>query len=247
MSTALTLIKHVWQKNGTTAWEALNHSMWHAVQLAVGAKLKWEPSDLTEIANTMRAGRWLGEHGWESVYSLAVGTDGDSFIQAFEKWNNRKPFIANGVCSEYLHGGYVRANRSHRKRGRIALQSELFIGNLRFECTSISNERIILTSCPGDGKKRTILKLTHADCATRWPAPKKPKKMPPTKPPKGWITRQTSIDAGNCERGTDAFIRDKVTPHLQATATVGDLTGAAITVRKLVEIDPQVARQLARV
>lgn len=177
MKSALHLLNHVWTKNHATAWESLNHCMSDALNLAIGAKLEWEPADLRTIEQTMRPSYWMGEHGWERFYALAVWTDGASFIKAFEAFSGRKPFIANGVDGGD-GGGYVHANSTHSKRGRIALRSDVWIDGERFECTSITSNRIVLTSRPRDGKKRTIKKLTHEDCAKLWPSPKKAK---PTK------------------------------------------------------------------
>jgi hypothetical protein len=174
MKSALKLIAHVWANNKTTAWEALNHCMFDAVQLAIGAKLEWQPSDFAHIESNFRPGYWLGEHGWERPYALAVWTDGTSFIKAFEAFSKRKPFIANQVSAQGQAEGYAHAQSQNRQRGRIALGSEVWIGDLRYSCTSITNERIILTSRPESGK-RSIKKLSQADCAALWPAPKKTK------------------------------------------------------------------------
>lgn len=174
MKSALKLIAHVWQHNHTTAWEALNHCMYDAVQLAIGAKLEWSPKDFAYINENFRPYYWLGEHGWDRAYSLAVWTDGTSFIKAFEAAHNRKPFIANDVSAYGQAGGYAHAQGQNRQRGRIALNSEVWIDGVRHNCTSISNGRIILTSRPNKGKRR-IRKLTHEDCAALWPAPKRAK------------------------------------------------------------------------
>jgi hypothetical protein len=172
MSTALTLLSHVWTNNKTTAWEALNHCMRDAAKLAVGAKLEWAPGDFDHIGEKFRAYRWLGERGWEWLYAMAVWLDNSSFIQAYEEATKRRPFIANDVSAHGYSEGYAHANSQHRQRGRIALGSEVRLHGVRFECTSINNERVVLTSRTGEGK-RTIKKLTPEDCKALWPAPKK--------------------------------------------------------------------------
>lgn len=177
MKTALKLLALVWEKNQTTSWEALNHCMYGAVKLAIGAKLEWSPSDIKYIDDHFRPAYWLGEHGWEWAYSLAVWTDCMSFIRAYESFAGRKPFMANQVSAYGQSRGYAHANSQNRQRGRIALDSEVWIDGLRFTCTSITNDRVVLTSRPETGK-RTIKKLTSDDCAKLWPAPKK--KTPPT-------------------------------------------------------------------
>lgn len=171
MKSALKLISHIWEHHQTTTWEALNHCMYRAVKLAIGAKLEWAASDFKQIDN-YRPGYWLGEHGWENSYALAVWTEGTSFIKAYEASIGRKPFMANHVSAYGQAQGYAHPNSQNRQRGRIALNSEVWIGDLRFSCTSITNERIVLTSRPTTGK-RTIKKLTPEDCATMWPAPQK--------------------------------------------------------------------------
>lgn len=60
------------------------------------------------------------------------------------------------------------------------------------------------------------------------------------RPPKGsgWVTRQMSIDAGNCSYGTDSFIQNQIVPFLEGQGCkVGDLTGAAIRGKVLLKID----------
>lgn len=177
MKSALRLLNTIWTQNHTTAWEALNHCMLDAANLAVGAKLEWAAKDFDYIAANYRPHYWLGEHMWERVYSLAVWTDGTSFIKAYEAWMKRKPFFANDVSAHGQAQGYAHANSQNRQRGRIALNSEVWIDGLRYECTTIEQEKIILVSRPGNGKKKKILKLSHAHCLERWPAPKKPKKL----------------------------------------------------------------------
>lgn len=171
MKSALKLISHVWDHENTTAWSALNHCMYRAVKLAIGAKLEWEPRDFARIKQ-YNPGYWLGEHGLENAYALAVWTGGMSFIKAYEAYMKRKPFIANNVSAFGQGAGYVYVNGQCRQRGRVALNSEVWIGDLRYNCTSITNDRIVLTSRPENGK-RTIKKLTPEDCANLWPAPTK--------------------------------------------------------------------------
>lgn len=62
--------------------------------------------------------------------------------------------------------------------------------------------------------------------------------IPPSRPPKGWVSRESSIAAGNCQGGTDNFIACKVRPWLEQRGfTVGILHGAAITRKTLMEIE----------
>lgn len=60
------------------------------------------------------------------------------------------------------------------------------------------------------------------------------------RPPKGsgWVTRQMSIDAGNCSYGTDSFIQNQIVPFFRNQGfQVGDLSGAAIRGKVLLKID----------
>lgn len=60
------------------------------------------------------------------------------------------------------------------------------------------------------------------------------------RPPKGsgWVTRQMSIDAGNCQYGTDSFIQNQIVPFFRNQGfQVGDLSGAAIRGKLLLKID----------
>ncbi|HWL50785.1 MAG TPA: hypothetical protein VNQ90_00010 [Chthoniobacteraceae bacterium] len=61
-----------------------------------------------------------------------------------------------------------------------------------------------------------------------------------TVPPKGsgWVTRQTSLDAGNCAPGTDNFIRNRLVPYFQNRGcTVGNLTGLAVRFSLVLELE----------
>lgn len=246
MSTALTLLKQVWTHNGHDAWESLNHCMADAVQLAVGAKLNWESKDIAYVEDTMRPRYWLGEHRWEWVYSLAIACGSSSFIKAFETWSNRKPFIANNV-ENVATRGYNHFPCTRSQRGRIGLHSHVTINGLRFECTSIDNERIVLTSRSGEGKRR-ILKLTPEQCKKPFPPVKK---VPETKPPKGWITSRLAVKVTNCPKGVRDFVQHQVRPFFESgyrektspPIIVGDLTGAAITIGLLREIHAGHAEQ----
>jgi hypothetical protein len=49
------------------------------------------------------------------------------------------------------------------------------------------------------------------------------------RPASGWVSRASSIAAGNCANGTDSWIRNKLIPYLiNRGVFVGDLTGACI-------------------
>lgn len=59
-----------------------------------------------------------------------------------------------------------------------------------------------------------------------------------TKPPAGWVSRQSSIDAGNCASGTDHFINNRLRSYLETHGvSVGSLDGAAIRKTLLLEVE----------
>jgi hypothetical protein len=59
-----------------------------------------------------------------------------------------------------------------------------------------------------------------------------------TRPPKGWVSENSSIKAGNCSAGTRQFINHRLIPFLQkAGYAVGDMTGAAVRKDLILEIE----------
>ena len=177
MTPALQLLRLVWTDQHTTSWEALNHCMWRAVMLAIGAKMTWAKEDFSYIHKSFRPAYWLGEHGWEHPYALAVWIDNTSFIKAYEAFSGRKPFIANDLSACNQGEGFIHATLQSRKRGRVALGTEVMLDKVVYKCTAITNERIVLTLRTRDDKApRRIIKVTPEECAQRWPAPHKPSK-----------------------------------------------------------------------
>lgn len=71
-----------------------------------------------------------------------------------------------------------------------------------------------------------------------------------TTPParSGWITRQMSINAGNCPAGTDNFIRSKLIPHLEKSGfQIWSLEGVAIRKELLFSLEKsEFTRRLSR-
>lgn len=59
-----------------------------------------------------------------------------------------------------------------------------------------------------------------------------------SKPTAGWVTKASSIKAGNCASGTRNFIESKIKPWFYEQGfTVGDLAGAAVKKKLVLEIE----------
>lgn len=172
MTTGLKLVSFVWENQRTTAWRSLNSCMFSSLYLAIGSNMEWKPSDLQYILENFRPGYWIGENGWNRAYSLAVSTKNDSFVKAYETWADLKPYFGNGVNTSYTSEFTHRSGQS-RQRTRIVCGADIMIDGKRFECTSLNNSRIVLAS--RDSKNRSVRSLTHEDCESLWPAPKKKK------------------------------------------------------------------------
>lgn len=71
-----------------------------------------------------------------------------------------------------------------------------------------------------------------------------------TTPPKGsgWVCRQTSIDVGNCQSGTDHFIANRIAPYFKERGfTVGDLTSSAFRLSFILSLErSEYTRRLSR-
>lgn len=171
----------IWTAHGTDAWMALNHSMYQALRLAIGANLAWDVKAIVEIQNTMRPGYWIGENGWEHAYAFAIAVDNRSFIKSYEEHIGRPSFFANDVTTIDACGFVHTSNGCHLKRGRIAIGSS--IGDSRHRITSVTQDSVTLCTYEGDDpvpKKRE--KLTLEMMMVRYPAPKKAKQVESNEP-----------------------------------------------------------------
>lgn len=102
-SSAMVLIQHVWDHNREAtgfSWTRLNWSMYAAVKVAITAGLEFNRDDFIRMADRMRIHRWAGESNGEGWYSHAIKLAHPSAYQAYEAWQNRRPFIVDG---ERLH------------------------------------------------------------------------------------------------------------------------------------------------
>ncbi len=123
-STPIQILDLAWSgANDSTdhSWTRLNNAMMTALRLAVGSGMTFREFDVDYIDQSYRAGRWLGENGWEGLYAMAVQVENASFIEAFESYFNRKPFRADGVRLNSSAGSFVHRGDEKRRRSRLAL------------------------------------------------------------------------------------------------------------------------------
>lgn len=153
-SPAIQLLELVWRHNCAVvphAWERVNHSMCRALELAIGAGLRFAPGDFGTIDDRYKPGFWYGEQGGEQFYRLAVVVGNVSAAQAWESRHGRRPLLADDVEPPpwATLGGYIHlAGRRVRER--------LFVGaefNYR-------GQRATVTSFRVDGK---VVACTYRD------------------------------------------------------------------------------------
>lgn len=119
-SPAYQLIEFVWSNTAHDPWERLNHCMADAVELAIGAGMRFANGDFASIFREFRGAYWFGSPRGERFYSLACLVDNVSACQSFEAFMRRRPIIVDNVHCDCDWGGYMHANTVRRKRGRIA-------------------------------------------------------------------------------------------------------------------------------
>lgn len=172
-STGLVLLAHIWKNQKGKSWDSINHSMLYALRLGIGSHLEFTAADIAFAESNFRTGYWLGEHGWEYPYALAVSVENTSFIQAFEEHAKREPFFANKVDPLGSEGfTHLTGNRA---RCRLTLECAVIVGDRPGRVSSITNERVVIVLREFRDQKRSILKLSHDACRKLWPAPKKVK------------------------------------------------------------------------
>ncbi len=98
-SSALKLIKLVWNNASRKSWPTFNHAMQDAVSLAIKSGMEFGVDDFKTIFDTMRGWKWFVSEGnvyGEWMYRLAVESKNASACRSFEAWKGRKPFIVDG-------------------------------------------------------------------------------------------------------------------------------------------------------
>lgn len=96
MSSAMKLMTVVWESVPTGSWRRLNNAMHMALYLAIDGHLKFEVGDIDKIKERFRPGYWIGDNGWEHAYARAARTGARSAWKEFERFLDRKPFLAHG-------------------------------------------------------------------------------------------------------------------------------------------------------
>lgn len=168
--TGIKIVRLVWQNSHTTAWETLNHALYHALQIGIATGMEFCTADFVEIESKYRPSYWLGEQGFERPYADAVAYGNTSFIKSFEKWKGRKPFLANKVKPYEPYPKMIH-RLSTRARGRLALWYEFGDG---WKVTSINGDVLVAVK---DHPKRTVQKFTRKKLLEMFPAPKKAERV----------------------------------------------------------------------
>lgn len=185
-SSALSLLKHVWDKGMRDSWGRINHSMYTALSLAIGAGLKFDASDFDYIYKApsygdggFNGGYWVGaEDEW--IYSMAIENGNSSAWTAWEERKNRKPFFANDVEGRRWSSGYLHTNQMQSKRCRLAVGFSFPLDNRRWFVTGFDDKAGILRAAlyernVQEGKPKKLRKFSHEEIASLFPAPKKDK------------------------------------------------------------------------
>lgn len=94
-SAAVKLMQHLWthrQEATGHSWLRMNQGLLDGLMLAVRLGLTFKENDINEIASRFRGGYWFGSN-FESFYTCAVVYGNRSAWKAYEKYQNRTPFI----------------------------------------------------------------------------------------------------------------------------------------------------------
>lgn len=185
MSTALTLLTHIWKRGMKDSWGRINGSMSHALSLAIGSGLKFEAKDFWTIFQRpelggFNGGYWVGSES-EWIYSMAIENGNASAYQAWEEYRARKPFIANNVEGRRWAQGYTHTNQMQSQRCRLGVGFSFPLDGRRWFVTTFDDEAGIMRAALYEhdhqtGKPKKLRKFTHEEIAELFPAPKKAKK-----------------------------------------------------------------------
>lgn len=171
-SAAMQLLSLVWRETNTAtafSWERLNHAMRAALELAIGAGMKFAEGDFGATLDRWNPGRWLSESD-EWCYALAVEVGNRSAIAAYEAYRKRGSIIADDVDTGDRHSGYLHLS-GRRQRERLAVGFKFPWYGEQATVTSMPHGDGPLVACsyapnPGGQYRSKILhryKITAAD------------------------------------------------------------------------------------
>jgi hypothetical protein len=168
-SPVLDLLDTVWNHwGGATrhSWDRVNHSMHHALCLAIGSGMRFGPDDFAEIERRYRFGYWGHEDpgGFaEGFYTLAVVEGNLSAARAFEKWKGRPPFIWDAVLLP--RAGHYTKSGGWREVARLTVRSEFAWQGQRVKVTSFAADGRYLVAC--SYRKDSVQEEPCASCGHR--------------------------------------------------------------------------------
>jgi hypothetical protein len=182
VSTALKLLKVVWENGTKDSWERVNHSMRNALTLAIGSGLDFAAKDFGIMASDFSWSYWATDDP-EWIYHHAILNGNQSCVEAWEKYQNRSPFRANDVSLYRWEGaesdgyGYLHTSSVKRQRERLAVGFGFPIDGRQWWVTKFDDDKgvVRLASYKGDwpgGKPEKLRVLTHEELSVLCPAHK---------------------------------------------------------------------------
>jgi hypothetical protein len=120
VSKAFELLQFIWDNEKTSSCTRRNRLMQDALNVAIGAQLKFGKNDLTNIIVSLEGGGWLddninGNGMGERFYRLACVTGNISFAQSYESFYGFKPFFTSKGKRLCIHSQM----RSNKRRYRV--------------------------------------------------------------------------------------------------------------------------------
>lgn len=242
------------------SWNILNQALSSCLNNCITCHMPFELDDFKNLIAMYEGGYWFhadndGKGCGSGFYSQAVSCGNMSACASFEKWRGFDPFIFMGqrlaVYSELNWPKHAPEELalSCRPRNDTGMLNLLCKSGHHWFVTGVAQDRIRVASYyrkgargkygHREGKPTKLSSFTHDDLDKMSRAIRKAMSAFKTKKPKkGWVTREMSIEAGNCQQGTDEFIRNRIVPHLENSGcSVGSLDGAAIRATELLKID----------
>ena len=89
---------------------------------------------------------------YEGLYGLAIQESNMSFVHAYEKYKNRKPFITKNIDYGYHRRGFV-CHGNSKTQGRLIIGASFNWGGRRVTVTSFKDDAHALIACEYQPKK----------------------------------------------------------------------------------------------